>query len=307
MLDDDKVSAILNDPNFWKTEMRNPDETQEIEGETEQATEIEEGQEPTQTETQTEQVVKPQEEPKEERMLKSEYYARLLEKDKKIRELTEQLKTPKQVDYKAMAKDNPFKVLGELGIDISQLIDMWVNEDNKQTNNNNSLNNEELETIKKELEDIKNERKNQSVANAIREEKQRIVDYVKEDPDRWELINARGNEAVDVIFEHAKEYYQSTGEIPDIDVVADVVEQYYADSFVESYEQLSKLNKIKQRLNITQATTTPTQQEKQQPTVAKPQATLSPTSETATAAAKTREEAELKVKTMLDNMDLFGD
>ena len=98
---------------------------------------------------------------------RSEYYARLVEKDKEIRQLRSQLKgQSEQPDYKAMIQEDPLKVMTELGITSDQLLDLWANDNSAELTEDYDVKETEEPKTNKEIEELRNE------LNAIKEERE---------------------------------------------------------------------------------------------------------------------------------------
>lgn len=196
---------------------------------------------------QQEPVEEPQKQPQEDR---SDYYAKLVEKDKEIRQLKSQIKG-NQVDYKDLAQKDPSRVLQELGIGIDQVIDLWANQEAPQAEDApEPKSNEELHQLKQELEQIKQERQQQQLQQALNNELNKIYSKVNADgEDRWELVKTTNN--YELVLETAAEVYKANPDNPpEYDEVLTAVENYLEEHYGQMYEQLSKVNKLQSKFSV---------------------------------------------------------
>lgn len=196
---------------------------------------------------QQEPVEEPQKQPQEDR---SDYYAKLVEKDKEIRQLKSQIKG-NQVDYKDLAQKDPSRVLQELGIGIDQVIDLWANQEAPQAEDApEPKSNEELHQLKQELEQIKQERQQQQLQQALNNELNKIYSKVNADgEDRWELVKTTNN--YELVLETAAEAYKANPDNPpEYDEVLTAVENYLEEHYGQMYEQLSKVNKLQSKFSV---------------------------------------------------------
>lgn len=183
-----------------------------------------------------------QEQPKED---KGEYYAKLVEKDREITKLKNQLKN-KSPDLKELVKEDPKKVISELGLSLDQVIDLLVGGDEQQEPQvQEPQTNDELAELKQEIERIKEEKKQQQYQMAYDNEIGKIKKIVETD-DKWEFVKTTNNFAL--VLETAAEMYKADPENPpEYNVVLDAVESYLEDHFGQMYEQLSKVSKLKSK------------------------------------------------------------
>jgi hypothetical protein len=165
---------------------------------------------------------------------RSEYYAKLVEKDKEIRKLKSQLKG---TDYKSLAKENPLKVLEELGIPMDRVLDAWVGGEKVEEPVN------EIVELKKELDLIKKEREQTKLQAAYENEISTIKDIVGKDSDKWELIKTTNN--YELVLSTAQAYYNENGEVPAYGDVLDYVEKSLEEQYGPMIEKLLETKKFK--------------------------------------------------------------
>jgi hypothetical protein len=189
-------------------------------------------------------------EPEKQKDDRSEYYAKLVEKDKEIRQLRSQVKGGP--DYKSLAKENPIKVLQELGIGMDQVIEMWVN--GSQTQNSETTQepktNEEIAQLRQELNQIKQERQQMAMQQAYNNEIGKIYNIVnKEGEDKWELVKTTNN--YELVMETAIETYKlNPDETPDYESILDAVESHLEEHYGNIYQELSKINKLQSKFAV---------------------------------------------------------
>jgi len=98
------------------------------------------------------------------------------------------------------------------------------------------------EADQKAAADRETEEKTQSEQEAITEFKQELSDFVKAEPDAYEMIGLAGQGAMDAIFARIEEHYQKTGERLSNKAAADAVE---ADLIVEAERVINASKKLK--------------------------------------------------------------
>lgn len=147
-----------------------------------------------------------------------------------------------------MIKSNPLKFLESQGWDFNKLADFALN-DQKPTQN------QVIETLQKQIEDLRREReeeKHQSKQSEVEKNIQAYKDNLKADlqskADQYELLNQF--EGYDLVYDTMNDHFMKTmgpngepGEILDIDKVAASVEKYYEDQL----ERATKTKKFSTR------------------------------------------------------------
>jgi hypothetical protein len=129
-------------------------------------------------------------------------------------------------------KSNPIKALKDRGLSLEDLIKIQMNDEQPTVEMQMKRMKEELESsTKKELEELRNSIKQkeeqeaqQRYEQAIKSYKSEISNFIDSNADTYELIKA--NDASDLMFEVAEEYYKNNKKVLDIKEVADVVEQH---------------------------------------------------------------------------------
>lgn len=176
---------------------------------------------------------------------RSEYYAKLVEKDREIRQLKEQLKGP---DFRKMAQEDPKSVLQELGLSPSQLLDMWVGDEEQESQaepTQEDVYKTQIEELRNELKALKDEQEQATFQEQINSRLKFLDETVKKDTDRWELINVLKDEgALQLVLETEAETWKLTSEYPDTEAVLDAVEQHLFEEYGNRYKQLSAINKL---------------------------------------------------------------
>lgn len=212
------------------------------------------------TETQPEAQQEPEQEPeqKEEKLNKTEYYARMVEKDKEIRQLKSKLKeleSGNTTDVRRLAQENPLKALDELGIGLEQILDAWVNDGSQTAEPANNFANkgDEVESIRRELEEFKQSQQQHQIQAQMNAEFNKIHEVASQNPEKWELVGAlKDNGSYQLVFDTAVEMYKLNQEVPSYTDVLDAVEQHLEETYSQEFDRFQQLNKFKNRFNIQQ-------------------------------------------------------
>jgi len=183
-----------------------------------------------------------------------QYEAQVKAKEAELtRRLAELEGKTKEADTKVQSfeeafKQNPLKALKDRGMSLEDLIKIQMNDENPTVEMQMQRMKEELESsTKKELEALKNamREKEEAEAKARYEQaesayKSEIAAFIDSNSETYELIKA--NDATELMFEVAREYYQANKKVLDIKEVADVVEQHLEDEA----KKILELKKFKQ-------------------------------------------------------------
>lgn len=238
---------------------------------------------------------------------RSDYYAKLVEKDKEIRHLKSQLKTGGP-DYKELAKEDPAKVLEELGIGVDQVLDSWVNKEAEQAVDSpeqpEQKPNEEVVKLKQELEQFKQERQQAMMQQAYNNEMGKIYQKVNaEGEDRWELVKTTNN--YELVLDTAAEMYKANpDDPPEYEDVLTAVENYLEEHYGKMYEQLSKVSKLHNKFAVkTEEPKAPEkiQQEMNKPPIPSPTLSTAHSSDTPTPRGFTEAERFERALSVLEN------
>jgi hypothetical protein len=216
---------------------------------------------------------------------RSDYYAKLVEKDREIRQLKSQLKGNESVDYKSMAKENPVKVLEDLGINMDQVIDAWVGDDSPSVEEGQEpRSNDEISQLRQEIQALKEEREQSRIRQAWQREMQMVHGMVNaEGEDRWELVKTTNNYLL--VMDTAREFFEEQGEAPQYEDVLNAVEKHLEERYGELYEKLSKISKLHNKMAVKIEETKPLekiQQEVQKPPTPSPTLSTAHSSDTPT-------------------------
>jgi hypothetical protein len=197
-------------------------------------------------------------------------FAALTRKEKQIREMERTLKAQQSEVDKMRAewetkskssqdseaqllskiKSNPLKALSELGITYEQLIEMQMNDQNPTPQ---MLMDQMKAELKAEMEEKygkltgslkeKEEREAKQVfENAVNGYKSELTEYVKNNAETYELIVA--NNATELMFETAEQFYKQTGKVPSNEELAKAVEEHLE----EQANEILKLKKFQSKL-----------------------------------------------------------
>lgn len=212
---------------------------------------------------------------------RSDYYAKLVEKDREIRNLKSQLKSTAP-DYKSLAKEDPQRVLQELGIGMDQVIDMWAGKDSAEPEEAQVQENSEILQLRQELEQIKQERQQNHYNQAVNNELNKIYSAVNASgEDRWELVKTTNN--YELVLDTAAEIYKlNPDSVPNYEDVLNAVENHLETHYGGLYEQLSKISKLQSKFSAKVGTPEKIQQEMKKAPIPGPTLSTSHSSDTPT-------------------------
>ena len=155
-------------------------------------------------------------------------YAALARKEKSLRERETQLKRLEGLEKKA--KESPLEFLKEFGLSYDQLTDLILGADEKPE----PTADDRVAALEARLE---NERVAREAADAAAKEanierqintfKTGVLAHgIKSNPDKYELINARGDDGVELVFEVIQSHFEKTQEVLSWDKAADYTEEH---------------------------------------------------------------------------------
>lgn len=165
--------------------------------------------------------------------------------------------------FEQQFKENPLKALRDRGITMEQLIEMQMNDENPTVDMRLKRLQEELEAktvgrvaeLEKKLAEKEAKEQQEQYDKAVNGYKSELSNYVKQNAEAYELIAA--NNATDLMFEVAEQFYKETNTVPDIKQVADAVEQHLEEEARRIFE-LKKFKQASQPKPQTQKQTAPT-------------------------------------------------
>lgn len=182
----------------------------------------------------------------------SEFYAKLVEKDKKIFQLEKALKAQQQsspdVDLRELAKEEggAFKVLTELGLSPESFIDAWVGND-REEDKTPTVEDPRVDRLEKELAEFKKREVEQAQAAEYHAQMAFVDDVIKKS-DRWEAIGALKEEgSYQYVIQVAQQAFNETGQVPDMELLLDHVESELEEHAEQKAGRYLGINKIKSK------------------------------------------------------------
>jgi hypothetical protein len=150
--------------------------------------------------------------------------------------------------FEQQFKENPLKALKERGITMEQLIEMQMNDENPTVDMKLKRMQEEMESkalarveeLERKLKEKEENEAKSQYDKAVESYKKELSSFAQQNAETYELIVA--NEATDLMFQVADEYYRNTKRVPDIKEVADAVEAHLE----EEARKIFELKKFKQ-------------------------------------------------------------
>lgn len=135
-------------------------------------------------------------------------------------------------EYRKNIKTAPLKALEQEGLTFEQLTEMQLNGQNptpemliKQMRAELETGyKSELEALKQQLAEKEAKQREEQESQTVQHYKSQISEHVTTNPDKYELINL--NEASDLVFQVATEFYESEGRILSAEEAADFTEKY---------------------------------------------------------------------------------
>jgi len=196
----------------------------------------------------------------------SRRFAQLAREQKKLRQERDEMKRVQQEldarkntvssydDLQKLARDNPYEVMQKLGLDY-EVLSKQVLQDGQKDPADQML--QEINSLKQELSELKkSEQDRLDQANQSKQEKARIewIDEIKtfvdnnSDEGRYEIINAVGEDAYELIAEVQTAHYQDTQEVMPYDEAALMVENHLEEQFSTEAQKYLKSSKVKSKL-----------------------------------------------------------
>jgi len=157
--------------------------------------------------------------------------------------------------FETAFKTNPLKALKERGISLEQLMEMQLNDENPTVDMKLERMQKDLESkalsrveeLEKKLKDKEESEAKQRYEQAVESYKTELNGFIENNKDTYELIVA--NNATDLMFQVAEEYYQANGKVLDIKDIAEAVESHLE----EEAKKIFELKKFKQTSQKPQA------------------------------------------------------
>ena len=147
-------------------------------------------------------------------------------------------------DLQKLAKENPAKLLNELGINYDELTQQVINEGNPTEEQQLRLENERLNNRLEKLEKIYDEQRQQAEQAQIKAARTQLVDNIKnfvDDSSTFELV--QHHKAYDLVAEVMQEHYNSTKQVLEYGDAAKLVE----DHFMAEAERYLGSKKLQER------------------------------------------------------------
>lgn len=195
---------------------------------------------------------------------KSEYYARISELDRQNRILRKQLKDiesrsaePKApvTDLKSIAKKDPLKALGELGIGIDDVLEAYtgsgsVSSDSKRVDYELPMEVQEklskIEQFEKFIEEQKQSQQRTHQERLLQQETDKLAAVVGASSEKYEMINATRDEgSLTLVLQVAAEIYNQEGEVPSYERALGLVEDHLRERAKAQWEKAKNLSFLK--------------------------------------------------------------
>ena len=147
-------------------------------------------------------------------------------------------------DLQRLAKENPAKLLGELGINYDELTQQVINEGNPTEEQQLRLENEKLQARLGKLEEVYDKQRQQAEQAQIRAAHTQLVDNIKnfvDDSSTFEMV--QHHDAYGLVAQVMQEHYNSTKEVLEYGDAAKLVE----DHFMAEAERYLGSKKLQER------------------------------------------------------------
>jgi len=144
-------------------------------------------------------------------------------------------------DLQKLAKENPAKLLGELGINYDDLTQQVINEGNPTEEQKLRLENEKLQSRLGKLEEVYDNQRQQAEQSQINAAKNQLVDNIKnfvDDGSTFEMV--QHHNAYGLVAQVMQEHYNTTKEVLEYGDAAKLVEDHFMAE-AERYLGSSKL------------------------------------------------------------------
>ena len=147
-------------------------------------------------------------------------------------------------DLQRLAKENPAKLLGELGVNYDELTQQVINEGNPTEEQQLRLENERLNNRLEKLEKIYDEQRQQAEQAQIKAAHTQLVDNIKnfvDDSNTFEMV--QHHDAYGLVAQVMQEHYNTTKEVLEYGDAAKLVE----DHFMAEAERYLGSKKLQER------------------------------------------------------------
>ena len=144
-------------------------------------------------------------------------------------------------DLQRLAKENPAKLLGELGINYDDLTQQVINEGNPTEEQKLRLENEKLQARLGKLEEVYDNQRQEAEKSQINAAKNQLVDNIKnfvDDGSTFEMV--QHHDAYGLVAQVMQEHYNTTKEVLEYGDAAKLVEDHFMAE-AERYLGSSKL------------------------------------------------------------------
>ena len=147
-------------------------------------------------------------------------------------------------DLQRLAKENPAKLLGELGINYDELTQQVINEGNPTEEQQLRLENEKLQARLGKLEEVYDKQRQQAEQAQIKAAHTQLVDNIKnfvDDSSTFEMV--QHHDAYGLVAQVMQEHYNTTKEVLEYGDAAKLVE----DHFMAEAERYLGSKKLQER------------------------------------------------------------
>ena len=147
-------------------------------------------------------------------------------------------------DLQRLAKENPAKLLGELGINYDELTQQVINEGNPTEEQQLRLENEKLQARLGKLEEVYDKQRQQAEQAQVSAARTQLVDNIKnfvDDSSTFEMVQHHG--AYDLVAQVMQEHYNNANEVLEYGDAAKLVE----DHFMAEAERYLGSKKLQER------------------------------------------------------------
>ena len=191
--------------------------------------------------------------PEPERPDFSRQFAALARKERAIRQKEQEMAnfakqreqfegtSTRLADLQRLAKENPAKLLGELGINYDELTQQVINEGNPTEEQQLRLENEKLQARLGKLEEVYDKQRQQAEQAQVKAAHTQLVDNIKnfvDDSSTFEMV--QHHDAYGLVAQVMQEHYNTTKEVLEYGDAAKLVEDHFMAE-AERYLGSSKL------------------------------------------------------------------
>ena len=186
----------------------------------------------------------------------SRQFAALARKERAIRQREQQMGAHEKqqkalegqgarlADLQRLAKENPAKLLGELGINYDELTQQVINEGNPTEEQKLRLQNEQLQARIEKIETVYNKQREETEHYQIQAARTQLVDNIKnfvDDGNTYEMV--QHHDAYSLVAEVMQQHYNTAGEVMEYGNAAQLVE----DHFMAEAERYLGSKKLQER------------------------------------------------------------